>query len=179
MKIPGAAILAAAAMFAAHGAETHTEATSATVAEKCIDTEVCVVGGGMAGICASVAAARNGAKVVLVQDRPMLGGNASSEIRVPVSGAYGDVLPNGKVLENREGGLIEEIRLENVYRNPACSWQVWDHVLWNFCAREPNLTVLLNTSVMECETNANHLVSVTGWDSISYTRVTVAAKIFI
>ena len=179
MKIPGAAILAAAAMFAAHGAETHTEATSATVAEKCIDTEVCVVGGGMAGICASVAAARNGAKVVLVQDRPMLGGNASSEIRVPVSGAYGDVLPNGKVLENREGGLIEEIRLENVYRNPACSWQVWDHVLWNFCAREPNLTVLLNTSVMECETNANHIVSVTGWDSISYTRVTVKADVFI
>ena len=179
MKIPGAAILAAAAMFAAYGAETHTEATEPTVAKKTYETEVCVVGGGMAGICASVAAARNGAKVVLVQDRPMLGGNASSEIRVPVSGAYGDVLPNGKVLENREGGLIEEIRLENIYRNPSCNWQVWDHVLWNFCAREKNLTVLLNTSVMECATNANRIVSVTGWDSISYTRVTVKADVFI
>ncbi len=178
MRIMCGTILAAA-IFAAYGAEVHTEATEPTVSRKTYETEVCVVGGGMAGICASVAAARNGAKVVLVQDRPMLGGNASSEIRVPVSGAYGDVLPNGKVLENREGGLIEEIRLENVYRNPACSWQVWDHVLWNFCAREPNLTVLLNTSVMECATNANRIVSVTGWDSISYTRVTVAAKIFV
>ena len=164
---------------AAQGAQIATEATEPTVSRKTYETEVCVVGGGMAGICASVAAARNGAKVVLVQDRPMLGGNASSEIRVPVSGAYGDVLSNGKVLENREGGIIEEIRLENIYRNPSCNWQVWDHVLWNFCAREPNLTVLLNTSVMECETNANHIVSVTGWDSISYTRVTVKADVFI
>ena len=164
---------------AAQGAQIATEATEPTVSRKTYETEVCVVGGGMAGICASVAAARNGAKVVLVQDRPMLGGNASSEIRVPVSGAYGDVLSNGKVLENREGGIIEEIRLENIYRNPSCNWQVWDHVLWNFCAREPNLTVLLNTSVMECATNANRIVSVTGWDSISYTRVTVKADVFI
>ena len=164
---------------AAQGAQIATEATEPTVSRKTYETEVCVVGGGMAGICASVAAARNGAKVVLVQDRPMLGGNASSEIRVPVSSAYGYPLGGGKVLENREGGLIEEIRLENIYRNPSCNWQVWDHVLWNFCAREKNLTVLLNTSVMECATNANRIVSVTGWDSISYTRVTVKADVFI
>ncbi|MBQ3749510.1 MAG: FAD-dependent oxidoreductase [Kiritimatiellae bacterium] len=178
MRILCGTILAAMAV-AAQGAQIATEATEPTVSRKTYETEVCVVGGGMAGICASVAAARNGAKVVLVQDRPMLGGNASSEIRVPVSGAYGDVLSNGKVLENREGGIIEEIRLENIYRNPSCNWQVWDHVLWNFCAREPNLTVLLNTSVMECATNANRIVSVTGWDSISYTRVTVKADVFI
>ena len=164
---------------AAQGAQIATEATEPTVSRKTYETEVCVVGGGMAGICASVAAARNGAKVVLVQDRPMLGGNASSEIRVPVSSAYGYPLGGGKVLENREGGIIEEIRLENIYRNPSCNWQVWDHVLWNFCARETNLTVLLNTSVMECATNANRIVSVTGWDSISYTRVTVKADVFI
>ena len=156
-----------------------SESTAPTVSRKEYEAEVCVVGGGMAGICASVAAARNGAKVVLVQDRPMLGGNASSEIRVPISSAYGEPLPGGKVLENREGGIIEEIRLENIYRNPTCNWHVWDHVLWNFCTREPSLTVLLNTSVMECATNGNAIVSVTGWDSISYTRVTVKANIFI
>ena len=171
-----ATILAAACC---EGAVVCSEATAPTVSRKEYEAEVCVVGGGMAGICASVAAARNGAKVVLVQDRPMLGGNASSEIRVPVSSAYGEPLPGGKVLENREGGIIEEIRLENIYRNPSCNWHVWDHVLWNFCTREPNLTVLLNTSVMECATNGNTIVSVTGWDLISYTRVTVRAKIFI
>ena len=51
--------------------------------------DFCVVGGGLAGICAAVAAARRGVKVVLMHDRPMLGGNASSEIRMWVCGAQG------------------------------------------------------------------------------------------
>lgn len=109
----------------------------------------------------------------------MLGGNASSEIRVPIGGAYGDVLPDKKVLENREGGLIEELLLENIYRNPTCNWQVWDHVLWNFCAREPNLTVCLNTSVFDCTTKDGRIVSVTGWNLVSYMRLTVVAKVFV
>ncbi len=162
----------------ATGPKVYSESTSPTISEKTYETELCVVGGGMAGVCTAVSAARNGAKVVLVQDRPMLGGNASSEIRVPVSGAYGDPLPGGKVLENREGGIIEEIMLENIARNPTCNWHVWDHVLWNFVAREKNVKVLLNTSVMECRTEGNRIVSVTGWDLISYTRVTVKAKLF-
>ena len=164
-------------------ARVWSEATDPTVTRVEYDCDVCVVGGGMAGISASVAAARNGAKVILVQDRPMLGGNASSEVRVPVNGAIGTVYegPGGerKVVENREGGLVEEIKLENIWRNPTCNWQVWDHVLWNFCAREPNLKVLLNTSVMECATEDGRIRSVTGWDSISYARVTVKAKVFV
>ena len=50
------------------------------------EADFCVVGGGLAGLCAAVAAARHGAKVVLMQERPMLGGNASSEIRMWVCG---------------------------------------------------------------------------------------------
>ena len=46
------------------------------------ETELCVVGGGIAGLCTAVAAARHGIQVVLVHDRPVLGGNASSEIRI-------------------------------------------------------------------------------------------------
>ena len=53
---------------------------------KRLDADVAVIGGGLAGICAAVAAARNGAKTVLVQDRPVLGGNSSSEMRVHVNG---------------------------------------------------------------------------------------------
>lgn len=49
--------------------------------------DLCVVGGGLAGLCAAVAAARRGIKVVLMQDRPVLGGNASSEIRMWICGA--------------------------------------------------------------------------------------------
>lgn len=53
---------------------------------KKLSTDLCVIGGGVSGICAAVAAARNGAKVVLVHDRPVLGGNASSEIRMWIRG---------------------------------------------------------------------------------------------
>ena len=51
------------------------------------ETDLCVVGGGMAGICAALAAARNGIRVVLMHDRPVLGGNTSSEIRMWICGA--------------------------------------------------------------------------------------------
>jgi len=67
--------------------------------------DLCVVGGGMAGVCAAVAAARHGAKVVLMQDRPVLGGNASGEIGVHILGAD----RNGFVPYARETGLLEEI----------------------------------------------------------------------
>ena len=49
--------------------------------------DFCVVGGGFTGLCAAIAAARGGAKTVLVHDRPVLGGNGSSEIRIHISGA--------------------------------------------------------------------------------------------
>ena len=51
------------------------------------DVDLCVVGGGLAGMCAAIAAARNGIKVALMHDRPVLGGNASSEIRMWICGA--------------------------------------------------------------------------------------------
>jgi succinate dehydrogenase/fumarate reductase flavoprotein subunit len=46
--------------------------------------DLCVVGGGLAGLCCAIAASRKGIKTVLVQDRPVLGGNSSGEIRVCV-----------------------------------------------------------------------------------------------
>ena len=51
--------------------------------------DLCVVGGGLAGMCAAIAAARRGARVALMHDRPVLGGNASSEIRMWLCGAHG------------------------------------------------------------------------------------------
>ena len=51
------------------------------------DVDFCVVGGGLAGLCAAVEAARHGVSTALVQERPMLGDNASSEIRMWVCGA--------------------------------------------------------------------------------------------
>ena len=87
-----------------------------------ITTDFCVIGGGMAGICAAIAAARHGVKVVLIQDRPVLGGNASSEIRMWICGA------NGK--DKRETGILEELCLENLYRNSSANYNIWDSVLY-------------------------------------------------
>ena len=70
------------------------------------NVDFCVVGGGMAGMCAAVAAARGGSKVALVQERPVLGGNASSEIRMWICGAQGD--------NNRETGILEEIEAQGL-----------------------------------------------------------------
>ncbi|MEZ4612857.1 MAG: FAD-dependent oxidoreductase [Caldilineaceae bacterium] len=91
---------------------------------------------------------RNGAKVILCQDRPVLGGNASSEVRMHIVGADA----SGKrgtplATETREGGIIEEIRLETAVRNPQRSASMLDLILYEKCRAEPNLTLMLNTRV--------------------------------
>ena len=50
------------------------------------ETDLCVVGGGMTGVLCAIAAVRKGIRVVLMHDRPVFGGNASGEIRVPIGG---------------------------------------------------------------------------------------------
>ena len=71
--------------------------------------EVVVVGGGMAGLCAAMSSARHGAKTALVHARPVLGGNASSEIRIHISGACQSL----KQPDYEETGLLYELMLEN------------------------------------------------------------------
>ena len=109
-----------------------------------LNTDFCVIGGGLAGICAAISAARNGIKVVLMHERPVLGGNSSSEIRMWVSGAKGE--------NNRETGILEEIRLENYYRNPTKNPYIWDTILYDFVKRDKNITLLLNCTCMDAET---------------------------
>ena len=135
------------------------------------DADICVIGGGMSGLCAAVAAARHGAKVVLMHDRPVLGGNASSEIRMWIRGAAGK--------ENRETGILQEIELENIYRNPTMNYSVWDTVLHQMILQEENITLLLNCSCLGCEMDENKISAVTGWQLNSYTFHTVRAKIFM
>lgn len=106
-----------------------------------LTADLCVIGGGMAGICAAIAAARQGASVVLMHERPVLGGNASSEIRMWIRGADGK--------NNMETGIIEEILLENYYRNPTKNYYIWDTVLYDFVIREENIILLLNCTCMD------------------------------
>ncbi|MBO7620007.1 MAG: FAD-dependent oxidoreductase, partial [Victivallales bacterium] len=131
--------------------------------------EFCVVGGGLAGMAAAVAAARHGAKTVLIQDRPVLGGNASSECRMWISGARNDV---------HETGYVEELKLENNYRNPQLSWSIWDSITYESVRFQPNLEVILNCSVNDLTMDGMRITSVKGWQLTTQTWHVVEADLF-
>jgi hypothetical protein len=142
-----------------------------------LKTEVCVVGGGMSGICAAVAAARHGAKVLLIHDRPVLGGNASSEVRMWICGAQGlDDHPNRDLLES---GIIEEIRLKNMYRNPYGNWSIWDSILYEMIWQEPNIKLMANCTCLDGTVDGNRLKSIKAWQMTTETRLTIIADLFI
>ena len=134
-------------------------------------TEICVVGGGLSGMCAAIAAARHGSRVLLMQDRPVLGGNASSEIRMWVCGAHGR--------DHAETGLIEEFKLENLYRNPDMNYSVWDGILYEKVRFQPGIELLLNCSCLDAEMDGDRALSVTGWQMTTQTYHKVEAQIFI
>lgn len=118
--------------------------------------DVFVAGGGMAGVCAAIAAARHGAKVVLAQDRSRLGGNASSEVKMHIVGAD----CHGGRAGWREGGLIEELRLDDAVHNPQRSFELWDLLLYDKVRSEPNITLLLDASLFAAETKENTIQQV-------------------
>lgn len=109
--------------------------------------DLVVVGGGLAGLCAALAAARHGARVALVQERPVLGGTSSSEIRVvPYGCSHNSAWAN-------ETGLMHDLVLEDRAGNHE---HFFDHGMMNShydltlreaARRERNLTLFLNTSV--------------------------------
>lgn len=132
-------------------------------------SEVVVIGGGMSGVSAAVAAARQGAAVVLIQDRPVLGGNASSEIRMTVNGAPFE----------RETGVVEELLIANLQQNPQHSHHVWDHILYNYVIKESNIKLLLNCSAQDLEMDENRIVAVSCYQMTTESKIRVEAPVFI
>lgn len=143
---------------------------------KTVNCDVAVIGAGMSGISAAVAAARQGADVVLINDRPVLGGNASSEIRVTVNGVQ---TLKAKNPVERETGIIEEILLENKKYNPQESYPIWDHVLYDYVVRQPNLRLMLNTQAIKAIMDGERIKSAFCWQSTTETEVVINAKIFV
>src|SRR5512140_3062348 len=103
-----------------------------------LNADLAVAGGGLAGVCAAITAARAGIRVVLIQDRPVLGGNASSEVRLWILGATSHMGNNNRWA--REGGVINEILVENIYRNPEGNPLILDTILLEKVAAEPRIT---------------------------------------
>src|ERR1700733_13201097 len=112
-----------------------------------LTADLVVVGGGLAGVCSAITAARQGLRVMLAQDRPVLGGNSSSEVRLWVLGATSHMGNNNRWA--REGGVIDEILVENMWRNREGNALILDTILLEKVIDEPNIALLLNPSVFE------------------------------
>jgi len=152
----------------------------AVTKKKNLKCDILVAGGGLAGVSCALAAARCGSKVILCQDRPVLGGNASSEIRMHVvgadcSGARGSLLET----EAREGGIIEEIRLENCVRNLQRSASMFDLILYDKCRSESNLDLMLNTAVTCVKRKKGLITHVVADRYSTEEQFTIAARIFV
>lgn len=142
-----------------------------------VQADLVIIGGGISGVCCAITAARAGLQVALVQDRPVLGGNASSEVRLWILGATSHMGNNNRW--SREGGLMDELLVENTYRNPEGNPVIFDTIILEKVIKEPNVKLFLNTAVHEVEKNDNETIkTVKGFCSQNQTIYTFAAPYF-
>ena len=138
--------------------------------------DVVVVGGGMSGICAALAAARHGVRTALVHDRHVLGGNGSSEIRMHICGASENLAKP----DLEEGGILYEIMLDNKSRNDYYNFSIWDMVLFSTVKRQKNLTVYLSTAMESCEMGEGSTIrSIDAYQLTTETHWKISGKVFI
>ena len=144
---------------------------------KRIDCDLAIIGGGIAGVCCAITAARAGIQVTLIQDRPVPGGNASSEVRLWILGATSHMGNNNRWA--REGGVMDEMLVENTYRNPEGNPLIFDTILLEKVHDEPNITLLLNTAVFEViKTDPDHIEAIRAFNSQNSTMYEVQAPLF-
>ncbi len=137
--------------------------------------DVVVVGGGMSGLCAAIASARQGARTALVQDRPVYGGNASSEVRLHVSGAS---CHWGK-RNAAETGILMELQLENKRLNPFQNYSIWDGVLWSAAVGTKNLDCFMNATMDRVHAEGGRIRSIECWQMTTETRRELTADVFL
>src|SRR5690606_17948137 len=143
-----------------------------------LTADLVIVGGGLAGTSAAITAARAGIKVIIAQDRPVLGGNGSSEVRLWALGATSHMGNNNRWA--REGGVIDELLVENLYRNPEGNALIFDTILLEKVLDEPNITLLLNTAVYSVQkSSADTIESVEAFCSQNSTRYELSAPLFV
>ncbi len=134
-----------------------------------------VVGGGMAGICAAIASARGGAHTALVQNRPMPGGNASSEIRMHICGANCQLAKKNV----NETGILQELLLENKRLNPRYNFNLWDTVLIDALYKTDGLELFLNTDCFDCRVEEDRITEIECYQSTTERRLLLKAPLFV
>ncbi len=130
-----------------------------------------VVGGGISGICAALAAARLGLKVALIQDRYVLGGNNSSEVRVGLGGQINiDPYPS-------LGYLLNEIGPDRI-GNARGAHHYQDDKKLKVVLAEKNITLFMGYTVVEVAKEGNKIVSVVAQEATAQNRISVSGKYF-
>lgn len=143
-----------------------------------IASDLVIVGGGLAGTCCAITAARHGVKVTLIQDRPVPGGNGSSEVRLWILGATSHMGNNNRWA--REGGVVDEILVENLYRNPEGNPLILDTILIEKISLEPNIRLLLNTAAYDLNKKEDDQIeSVLAFCSQNSTTYRLEAPLFV
>lgn len=130
-----------------------------------------VIGGGVAGICAAVSAARLGLKVALIHDRPVLGGNNSSEVRVHLGGRI-EVGPYPNL-----GNLIKEFGPKKG-GNAGAAANYEDDKKMNLVKAEPNIQLFTNYHAIGVKSEGNRILSVTAMHIETGEELTFEAPLF-
>jgi hypothetical protein len=133
--------------------------------------DLVVVGGGIAGTCSAISGARSGLKVALIQDRPVLGGNNSSETRVHLGGRT--MLAPYPAL----GGVVRELSPAR-RGNAGPPERYEDQKKLNVVAAEKNIALFLSTHVSEVETDGKKIVAVIGRNIRSGKRLRFSGRVF-
>lgn len=143
-----------------------------------VKADIVVIGAGIAGITAALTAARQGNKTVLITDRPILGGSASSEVRVGPCGAAAP--PFNRF--SRETGIIEEIfnHLHYMAQNAGkWRWFYFDQIYFDMVLSQENLSLYLNTTIFEAKRENNVIKSIKGIQLRAETIYDFTGKLFI
>lgn len=145
--------------------------------ENVIQADLVIAGAGLPGICTALQSARMGLKTVLINNRPYFGGNASAELMIMIMGASGMQEFNYNA---RETGVIEELFLENLYKNSDLNRYVWDGILLDKLMEEENLTLFPNTCIDGVELAEDGSIrSVSGLQTTTETRFVFQAPLFV
>ena len=131
--------------------------------------DVVVVGAGTTGMAAALAAARHGARTALINDRPVLGGNASDEFGVKIHGSSND---HGNA---REGGIIEESKMLAAFRKEL----KWSGAFRQQAEAEPNLSTFTCQRVMKVEKTLQSITAVLAKNTLTGEWTRYRGKMFI
>lgn len=130
-----------------------------------------VAGGGIAGICAAVSAARLGMKVALLHNRPVVGGNNSSDVRVQLGGKV-NLPPYPSI-----GNLVNELDPKQI-QNARPGAEYKDELKMELIANEPNVHFFPNMHVNEVSMNGDQIESVTAQHILNGERIRFCGKLF-